>query len=438
MFQIVSLRWYLHKSRLPTSPDATPVGSLDKKKSTVASIASDRTATNSAVDGPNSTAAVGAVDDADPVDPTLPPPQATSQCLDRPQRRRIGQYCVIALHCTQLGVLWRYAKLFVPVDLRHVKHEVRDLCMLRLVHAFCEAAPMLLLQLHVLVTMQPEDYLIAGPEIHLKTLGGGGGVVVAASVVGSTGSDGVAAAGIAVAASAAAAAMTTTLSLLNSGGGVVASNANSLQPLHAHSHPLLHAIAAPTAIQQRQLSTFRDLNVVSAMLSLFSVCWALASFSKNVRLQNVHRLVLTWLGVIFQFLWRLGTVVSRVTALTVYASLYGYWIFLVLVLHWVSMFLWLISPKNVFHGERITRVRKATLAALIAGVYVFAYVNLQQVKHRQKMVTFYVVMFLENCLLLCLWLVGVWPARPAGWWAVPLLVLGAFAFGMGFMVLYYR
>lgn len=47
---------------------------------------------------------------------------------------------------------------------------------------------------------------------------------------------------------------------------------------------------------------FSDLNIVSVALSLFSVCWALASFSKNVRLQNVHRLVLTWLGVIFQVL----------------------------------------------------------------------------------------------------------------------------------------
>lgn len=56
-------------------------------------------------------------------------------------------------------------------------------------------------------------------------------------------------------------------------------------------------------------------------------------------------------------------------------------------LHWMSMFFWLISPKNVFHGERISRKRKACLSALIAFVYVFAYVNLQEVNHRQKMVT---------------------------------------------------
>lgn len=149
---------------------------------------------------------------------------------------KIGRYTVIALHFTQLGVLWRYAKLFVPVDLRNVKHEVRDLCMLRLVHAFCEAAPMLLLQLHVLITLQNENTL---NTLKLKALGSGG-------------------------------------------------------------HLSTSTLIQQTAVTQQQQKTFKDLNIVSAILSLFSVCWALASFSKNVRGKNVHRLVLTWLGVIFQ------------------------------------------------------------------------------------------------------------------------------------------
>lgn len=53
---------------------------------------------------------------------------------------------ILTVHVLQLGVLWRYFRLFVPVNLHTVKYEVRDLCMLRMVHAFCEAAPMLLIQ----------------------------------------------------------------------------------------------------------------------------------------------------------------------------------------------------------------------------------------------------------------------------------------------------
>jgi len=53
---------------------------------------------------------------------------------------------ITLMHILYSGVLWRYFKLFTPVDLSSIKREVRDLCVLRMVHAFCQAAPMLLLQ----------------------------------------------------------------------------------------------------------------------------------------------------------------------------------------------------------------------------------------------------------------------------------------------------
>ncbi len=201
----------------------------------------------------------------------------------------VNKGSLVVMHFLGMGVLWRYFKLFIPVDLRIVKHEVRDLCMLRLVHAFIEAAPMLLVQLY-LIWLKPSP------------------------------------------------------------------------------------------------SDVKDLNIVSTVLSLVSVCWALASFNKNVRRQNVHKLVLTWLGVIFQFLWRLGTVTSRVVALTVYATVYSYWVFLVIGLHWMTMFFWLISPRNVFHGDKMSKLKKDAYCVLIAVVYVFCYVNLQHVNPRMKMV----------------------------------------------------
>ena len=45
---------------------------------------------------------------------------------------------------------------------------------------------------------------------------------------------------------------------------------------------------------------------VSTFFSLFSVCWSLASFNKNVTNSNVHKIVLTWFGVICQLAWRFG------------------------------------------------------------------------------------------------------------------------------------
>lgn len=347
ILQVLSIRWYMHKMQarnqeLISSNPVSIINTNDSKKNAI--------------------------------DPTTDLP--TPAQLDTNQQAKIKRFVVIGLHCCQMGILWRYAKLFVPVDLRHVKHEVRDLCMLRLVHAFCEAAPLLLLKLYILVSIQKEEAILLAPEIPLQSL--------------------------------------------------------TLE----HVAPVI--VQQPSNVQQTQLQTFKDLNLVSCTLSLFSVCWALASFSKNVRIQNVHRLVLTWLGVIFQFLWRLGTVISRVASLTVYASVYSQCVFLVIGLHWMSMFLWLISPKNVFHGEHITRVRKIALAALIAFVYVFAYINLQEVNHRQRMFIFYFVMFLENALLVSLWLIGIWIDRPDNWYLTPLWILASFVAGLLFMFLYYR
>lgn len=101
-----------------------------------------------------------------------------------------------------------------------------------------------------------------------------------------------------------------------------------------------------------------------------------------------------------QFLWRLGTVGARVISLTAYAAIYKYWVLLVLGLHWLSMLLWLHSPKNVFHGERMSPKRKAFLFALLAFVFTFEYVNLLENNHREKMVSTYGVKTIEIHIIL--------------------------------------
>ena len=101
--------------------------------------------------------------------------------------------------------------------------------------------------------------------------------------------------------------------------------------------PLLLSQGYLMATQSNILS---DVHNVSTVLSLFSVCWALASFNKNIRSKDINKLVLTWIGVIFQLLWRFGTVTARILALVYYASAFEYWIFLVVALHWLCMFMW--------------------------------------------------------------------------------------------------
>ncbi|XP_058801420.1 uncharacterized protein LOC131670080 isoform X2 [Phymastichus coffea] len=277
--------------------------------------------------------------------------------------------CVLLVHLSQASVLWRYFKLFIPVDLTFVKHEVRELCMLRLIHAFCEAAPMLLLQAYLLALgLGSTEYRSADFE-----------------------------------------------------------GASMVRP------------AQPGETKLGELAT------VSAGLSLWSVCWAVASFSKGAaRLRNLERLVLTWLGVLAQLAWRLGTVSARVGALVAYASIYGAeWLLVVIALHWLSMLTWLLlTPDGLFNGrEQLTVTRKLFIASMLAFVYVFSYVNLHETNHRQKMLIFYSVMFLENCLLTGVWLVGVTNSelhRNVHPLTVISILFALFFGGLFFMGLYYR
>lgn len=257
---------------------------------------------------------------------------------------KCGRFGLLLVHACQSGILWRYFKLFLPVDLSCVKFEVRDLCILRMIHAFSQSAPLLLIELHLFLSGTLDKEL-------------------------------------------------------------------------------------------------RELNLVSVCLSLFSVSWALASFSKNVKVHNVHKLVLTWLGVIFQLSWRLCTVGCRACALVLYSSAYGRWVIVVLVLHWLAMFLLLACPDGGATeggGNQENHVMKRTsVSAVIATVYIFSYVNIQERQQRSyNMIIFYVVMTLENLLLCFSWYLSLPDRTAVG--LKPLALIPVYCLGFVFMGLYYR
>ncbi|KAI2805706.1 hypothetical protein BLOT_004708 [Blomia tropicalis] len=268
-------------------------------------------------------------------------------------------YALALTHLTACGVLWRYFKLFAPVQLTTVKREVRDLCILRMLHGFCQAAPMLLLQVY-LVWKKGEDEVT-------------------------------------------------------------------------------------------------DLNIISILLSLFTLCWALSSFSKNVRQKQIHKLVLTWLGVIFQFFWRLGMITSRIVALTVYAVTFEKWIFVALFLHWFTMFLWLLTQSfneqdytdncnshngEIKHARSYERHREAFnerlfQSGLIAWIYIFGFINMQDDNSRYRMTIYYCTMFIENILLVT---TSFFFIELVPWYRTIAFgfIFGGYFFGLFFMWLYYR
>ena len=76
---------------------------------------------------------------------------------------------------------------------------------------------------------------------------------------------------------------------------------------------------------------------------------------------------MTWIGVIFQLIWRFGTVTARILALVFFAAAYKNWIFLVVALHWLCMFLWNLIQTWVSLIENINtyNVKKCTVIIVV-------------------------------------------------------------------------
>lgn len=84
---------------------------------------------------------------------------------------------------------------------------------------------------------------------------------------------------------------------------------------------------------------------------------------------------------------------SRIVSLTVYAVIYHEFVLVAIFLHWISMILWLFSPKNLFfYGEQISKSKRFLYSLLLGWIYIFCYINL----HEVRFPSFYVLYVLCN------------------------------------------
>ena len=216
-----------------------------------------------------------------------------------------------------------------------------------------------------------------------------------------------------------------------------------LRMIHAFCQalPLLFAQGYLTATHPNQ-PILTQIHTVSMVLSLFGIGWALASFNKNVRPKDIDKLVLTWIGVIFQLLWRLGTVTSRVAALVIYASAFHAWVILVLVLHWLCMFLWLLFQQFDSASIGKSKVSKVLWSFILSYVHTIAYINVdKETDTKIKVAIFYIVTLIENILLVSLWMTSTGASldfEPEQRRDLLMVVILSFLGGLFFMVLYYR
>ncbi|GIX96517.1 XK-related protein 6 [Caerostris darwini] len=87
---------------------------------------------------------------------------------------------------------------------------------------------------------------------------------------------------------------------------------------------------------------------ISAIASVVSLSWGIAAYSKAMRNIRPEKKRLSWWGLIFQALWRIGMVSSRIVSMVLFAVVYGYWLILGIGLHWLCMIIWIFTQNTDF------------------------------------------------------------------------------------------
>lgn len=174
--------------------------------------------------------------------------------------------------------------------------------------------------------------------------------------------------------------------------------------------------------------------VVSVVFGLCSVAWSLVAYVRTLRFSLEEAPNVSWLGTLVCYCWRLMVLAPRLVALTLFASVLHWALFLVCAVRWLLMYTWLV--KGVRIGQYDKRSDKLCFKAVLAAIYIFCFIDLAPGNRRFRYAFFYAFTFAENALLL-----GLWHHYKQGSpWYETVALLGSFcsySMGMVFLVIYY-
>ncbi|GFR23749.1 XK-related protein 7 [Trichonephila clavata] len=173
---------------------------------------------------------------------------------------------------------------------------------------------------------------------------------------------------------------------------------------------------------------------ISAIACIISLSWGIAAYSKAMRNLRLDKEKLSWWGLLFQSMWRIGMVSARIISMVLFAVIYGHWLFVGIGLHWLIMIMWIFYQKTDF----CTTWWEERLYNCVVGViYCFCYFNIKDGKARYRMTMYYFITVLENiCVILAFYFSETYSHNFRDFLA--LLVPAGILIGLVCMLLYYR
>ncbi|XP_075840620.1 XK-related protein 5 [Microtus pennsylvanicus] len=172
---------------------------------------------------------------------------------------------------------------------------------------------------------------------------------------------------------------------------------------------------------------------ISALLSWLSLSWALVSYSHFLGVMKPSHHTMLWAALLCQHFWRMGMLGARVLSLVLFCRVYRVWVLVVGGAHWLVMSFWLVAQQSDI-VESTCHWRLFNL--LVGAIYILCYINFWDSPSRSRMASFYLVMLLENSILLLLATDFLQGAPRTSLWTVA-GVLSGFLIGSVSLVLYY-
>uniref|UniRef100_A0A087X422 XK-related protein n=2 Tax=Poecilia formosa TaxID=48698 RepID=A0A087X422_POEFO len=198
-------------------------------------------------------------------------------------------------------------------------------------------------------------------------------------------------------------------------------------------------VTLPETLLQTYVLICTDIGVRSPASVCFAVCllslaWALVLYARSCSLIRPGHLHMTPAAILCRLLWRVGMLGSRFAVLMLFTRIFKQWVLGVIGVHWLGATFWMVSQQT----DIIRSTGRWSIFNLVLGaVHVFLFLNVKYGPSRYRMAAFYLVMFLENALLL---LASSWFFAMVSWDTVgiPAAVFCSFLIGVIALVLYYR
>ncbi|XP_055325852.1 XK-related protein 6-like, partial [Sitodiplosis mosellana] len=186
---------------------------------------------------------------------------------------------------------------------------------------------------------------------------------------------------------------------------------------------------------EEKISTPQMLSLCSSM---FSMAWCIASYHRCIRLSQLDKINISWIGSIVQSSWHLTITVSRILSIAIVASLFPKLTLLCFSIHAILMGLWVfIFDRSPFCSNSL--IHSLFFSLILGFVFIFNYILPKARPTRYRYATFYSICFLENIICVVLYVTFSKEEDKQEDYFLILCIMSIVPFivGVFFMVLYY-